>query len=74
MTRIDAQLVARLVADQFPGWADLALEPVEVDGHDNRTFRLGPAMSVRVPSSPAYAAHVMTEQLGLPKLAPHLPR
>jgi aminoglycoside phosphotransferase (APT) family kinase protein len=70
---IDVELVARLIADQFPAWAELPLEPVEADGHDNRSFRLGHAMSVRVPSGEAYAAHVMTEQLWLPRLAPHLP-
>ena len=71
--QIDVPLVARLVADQFPAWADLAIEPVKVDGHDNRTFRLGDEMSVRLPSSQRYAAHVNTEQVWLPKLAPHLP-
>ncbi|MEN3270317.1 hypothetical protein [Pseudonocardia sp.] len=37
--RIDAALAARLVAAQFPDWADLPVVPVEVDGWDNRTFR-----------------------------------
>ena len=71
--RIDVPLVARLVADQFPKWADLAVVPVTVDGHDNRTFRLGDDMSVRMPATRKYAAHVKTEQVWLPKLAPHLP-
>ncbi|HEX4146555.1 MAG TPA: aminoglycoside phosphotransferase family protein [Pirellulales bacterium] len=70
---IDVPLVKRLVADQFPNWADLAIVPVTVDGHDNRTFRLGDEMSVRVPGTRQYAAHVPTEQEWLPKLAPHLP-
>ena len=48
-------LVKRLVADQFPQWADLAVVPVRVDGHDNRTFRLGDEMSVRVPAAKQYA-------------------
>lgn len=71
--QIDVPLVARLVANQFPDWEGLAIEPVNVDGHDNRTFRLGDEMSVRVPSAQQYAAHVNTEQVWLPKLAPHLP-
>ena len=62
-----------MVADQFPEWEDLAIVPVKVDGHDNRTFHLGDEMSVRVPSAKQYAAHVITEQVWLPKLAPHLP-
>ncbi len=73
LIQIDAPLVACLIADQFPEWADLSVEPVEIDGHDNRTFRLGDQMSVRVPSGPEYAAHVNTEQRWLPKLAPYLP-
>ena len=40
--RIDAALVRRLIAAQFPRWADLPVRPVEVDGWDNRTFHLGP--------------------------------
>jgi aminoglycoside phosphotransferase (APT) family kinase protein len=70
---IDVDLVQRLVADQFPKWAHLPIRPVKTSGHDNRTFRLGPEMSVRIPSAHRYAAYVETEQLWLPKLAPHLP-
>ena len=71
--RIDVSLVQRLVASQFPKWADLAIKPVETDGHDNRTFQLGDVMSVRMPSRKAYAAHVAIEHLWLPKLGPLLP-
>ena len=66
-------LVRRLVAAQFPAWADLPVQPVEVDGWDNRTFRLGAEMSVRLPSHKAYAAQVEKEQRWLPRLAPLLP-
>lgn len=71
--RIDTELVARLVAEQFPKWSALEIEPVKSGGWDNRTFRLGPAMLVRLPSAARYAAQVETEQRWLPKLAPHLP-
>lgn len=71
--RVDAGLVARLIADQFPHWADLGIEPVEVDGHDNRTFRLGDEMAVRVPSTQEHAVHVSIEHAWLPRLAPYLP-
>ena len=70
--RIDVQLVQRLVSSQFPQWADHAIKPVDTDGHDNRTFQLGDAMSVRLPSRKAYAAHVAIEHLWLPKLGPDL--
>lgn len=70
---IDAALVARLVAAQFPQWKDEPIRPVEPGGWDNRTFRLGAQMAVRLPSAAIYAQQVEKEQRWLPKLAPHLP-
>ena len=70
--RIDLPLVRRLVSDQFPQWADLAVKPVEFDGHDNRTFRLGDTMAIRMPCAERYA-HGSTEHQWLPKLGPLLP-
>ncbi len=70
---IDASLVRRLVASQFPRWANLPVRPVEPSGWDNRTFHLGDEMSVRLPSAEGYAAQVDKEHRWLPKLAPHLP-
>ncbi len=70
--RIDASLVKRLVASQFPQWAQLPVAPVENSGWDNRTFHLGSKMSVRLPSGPAYAPAVQKEQKWLPILAPNL--
>ena len=70
---ITADLVCGLIADQFPRWAGLPVRPVDADGIDNTTFRLGPAMSVRLPSAPAYAEQVDKEQRWLPVLARHLP-
>lgn len=70
---IDDRLVRQLVSSQFPQWADLPLSPVAVGGWDNRCFRLGDKMVVRLPSSAAYASQVEKEQRWLPKLAPLLP-
>ena len=70
---ITPALVSRLVAAQFPQWADLPVRPVDTDGWDNATFRLGRHMSVRLPSSPAYAEQVDKEHRWLPVLARHLP-
>jgi aminoglycoside phosphotransferase (APT) family kinase protein len=70
---IDADLARRLVAAQFPQWAQLAVTPVELDGWDNRTFRLGAELSLRLPSGDWYALQVDKEQRWLPRLAPHLP-
>lgn len=73
MLVIDDTLVARLIAAQFPQWAPLPIRPVADGGWDNRTFRLGEAMTVRLPSAERYAAQVEKEQYWLPRLAPHLP-
>lgn len=70
---IDVGLVRRLVDSQHPQWRDLPVSRVEVDGWDNRTFRLGTEMSVRLPSADGYAAQVDKEQRWLPVLAPRLP-
>ena len=70
---VDADLVRRLIASQFPQWADLPVRQVARSGHDNRTFHLGDGMSVRLPSAQAYAAQVAEEQRWLPFLAPFLP-
>jgi aminoglycoside phosphotransferase (APT) family kinase protein len=70
---IDVSLVRRLVAAQFPHWADLPITPSVPQGWDNRTFHLGEDMTVRLPSGPWYALQVEKEQKWLPKLAPLLP-
>ncbi len=70
---IDVALVRQLIAAQFPRWADLPLKPVDFDGWDNRTFRLGEDMSVRLPSAARYSAQVEKEHRWLPRLAPLLP-
>ena len=70
---IDASLVRRLIAGQFPQWADLPIKPVEFSGWDNRTFHLGEQMTARFPSADEYSKQVEKEQFWLPKLAPLLP-
>jgi len=65
--------VRRLARSQFPEWADHLIRPIELDGWDNRTFRLGDEMSVRLPSAERYAAQVEKEHRWLPRLAPLLP-
>jgi len=72
MTEIDATLVKRLIRAQFPEWAELPVAPVENGGWDNRTFRLGDGMSVRLPSALPYVAQVEKEHRWLPVLRPHL--
>ncbi|GII64288.1 aminoglycoside phosphotransferase [Sphaerisporangium krabiense] len=73
MIDIDAGLVRGLVAGQFPEWSDLPVEPVPRQGWDNRTFRLGRELSVRLPSHEVYVAAVEKEDRCLPALAGRLP-
>ncbi|MFC7265307.1 aminoglycoside phosphotransferase family protein [Streptomyces lutosisoli] len=70
---IDADLVRRLLAAQFPHWAELPLSPVPLSGMDNATFRLGDDLSVRLPRYSHWAGQVEREHTWLPRLAPHLP-
>jgi aminoglycoside phosphotransferase (APT) family kinase protein len=70
---IDLSLARRLVDSQFPQWSDLPIAEVEFDGWDNRTFRLGSELTVRLPTGGWYAQQVDKEQRWLPVLAPRLP-
>ena len=70
---ISSTLVSRLLAAQFPHWAHFPVTPVELDGWDNTTFRLGPDLSVRLPSADGYIPQVQKEHRWLPVLRPQLP-
>jgi aminoglycoside phosphotransferase (APT) family kinase protein len=72
-TQIDESLARRLVDGHFPQWSDLPITRVELDGWDNRTFRLGRELTVRLPTGDWYAKQVDKEQRWLPVLAPQLP-
>lgn len=69
----DAALVRRLVAAQFPQWADLPIEAVPSAGTDNALYRLGDDLAVRMPRIDWATGQVKKEQRWLPTLAPHLP-
>ena len=65
---IDTNLVRRLIDSQFPQWSQLSVDAVTPGGWDNRTFRLGNELSVRLPSAESYAPQVGKEQKWLPFL------
>lgn len=69
----DVSLVGRLLAAQFPRWADLPIEPVNFAGTDNAIYRLGDDMAVRLPRIHWAIGQVEKEQRWLPRLAPLLP-
>ena len=70
--QIPVTLVRELIAEQFPQWSHLPISPVPVGGWDNRTFRLGKEMSIRLPSAEEYAEKVHIEQQWLPFLARYM--
>ena len=69
---ITLPLVEKLIVDQFPEYAHLDIQSVKIQGHDNRTFRLGPDMLVRMPTAESYALKVPKEQQLLPHLKSYL--
>lgn len=71
--RTDVPLVRRLLAAQFPQWADLPVAPVRSAGTDNAIYRLGDGMAVRLPRIHWAVDLVHKEMQWLPRLAPHLP-
>ncbi|WP_043175325.1 aminoglycoside phosphotransferase family protein [Streptomyces sp. NRRL B-24484] len=73
MHPVDADLVRRLVAGQFPQWAGPAVERVPSGGTVNAMFRLGTDLVVRLPLVAGGADDVSLERTWLPRLAPHLP-
>ncbi|SOB84812.1 aminoglycoside phosphotransferase family protein [Streptomyces sp. 1331.2] len=70
---LDAALVRRMVAGQFPHWAGLPVEPVATVGTSNAMYRLGAELVVRIPRIPGAVEDVRKEYLWLRRLAPGLP-
>ncbi len=66
-------LVRRLLASQFPEWADLPLRRLHPAGSDNVIYRLGENMSVRLPRGEWAAGQAAKEHYWLPRLARRLP-
>ena len=70
---IDEGLIRRLLVVQFPQWADLPLSRVEPAGTVNAIFRLGHALSVRLPRRNGRTTPGSNELVWLPKLALQIP-
>jgi aminoglycoside phosphotransferase (APT) family kinase protein len=69
----DVTLVRRLLAMQFPRWADLPIEPVASYGTDHDIYRIGDHLAARLPRIEWATKQAAKEAKWLPKLAPHLP-
>lgn len=69
----DVGLVRRLLAGQFPQWADLTIERVVSYGTDHDIYRLGDHLAARLPRIGWATRQAAKEAEWLPRLAPHLP-
>jgi aminoglycoside phosphotransferase (APT) family kinase protein len=69
----EVALVRRLLAGQFPHWADLPVVPVDSYGTDHDIYRLGEHLSIRLPRIGWAAGQAVKEARWLPRLAPQLP-
>jgi aminoglycoside phosphotransferase (APT) family kinase protein len=70
---IDEALVHRLLAEQFPEWADLPLRRIEPAGTVNAIYRLGDELAVRLARRKGPTRPGGKELEWLPRLAPSLP-
>lgn len=72
---ITADVVARLVADQFPQWRDHHVRAVSSHGTVNALFRLGDEIVLRFPLQPGpdQRAELVDEQDNARRLAGHVP-
>lgn len=71
--RLTVELASELVAEQFPQWSELDIELVVPGGHDNRTFRLGEQLTIRLPTDEGYIPGELKEHEWLGRLAAVVP-
>jgi len=69
----DPDLLRRLLAGQFPEWAELPVALVESYGTDHDIYRLGEHLAARLPRIGWAAGQAAKEAAWLPRLAPALP-
>lgn len=70
---VDESLVRRLLAAQFPHWADRSIERVESGGTENAIYRLGDDLAIRLPYRAGKTRQVDKDHRWLPILDPQLP-
>jgi aminoglycoside phosphotransferase (APT) family kinase protein len=69
---IDAHLVRRLLADQFPDIADLPIRSVRSAGTVNAVYRIGRKLAARIPRVPRWSGDLTRELEWLPVVGPKL--
>ena len=55
---INVDLVYNLIKNQFPEYSHLEIKSVEKQGHDNRTYKIGDDLLIRMPTAESYAIKV----------------
>ena len=58
---ITSELAKKRIATQFLEYAGLKVTEIEQQGHDNRTYRIGSDMLIRMPTADSYALKVPAE-------------
>ena len=69
---IDAALVGRLIAEQFPQWAGLPISAFSSMGTVNAIYRVGDHLYARLPRVEEWARDLEREWRWLPRLVPGL--
>lgn len=72
-SQITVDVVSCLLREQLPQLAGLPVRPVDVDGWDNSSFRIGDDLTARLPTDDGYVPAVAKEHRWLPVLAAALP-
>jgi len=67
---ITADVVTCLLREQFPHPTHLPVTPMDVDGWDNSSFRVGSTHTARLPTDDGYVPAVAKEHRWLPVLGP----
>ena len=69
---IDAVIVRRLLAEQFPQWADLPIRAIRSTATVTAIYRLGDQLYARLPRVEEWAQDLDKEWRWLPRLAPRV--
>jgi len=72
-TDITADVVSCLLREQLPHLAQRPITPMDADGWDNSSFRIGTDYTARLPTYDGYVPAVAKEHQWLPVLGPRLP-
>lgn len=72
MYTLSVDIIRELINQQFPEFSDLPITEIDRQGHDNRTYRLGNDMLIRMPTMDFYSLAVDKEQKFLPRIKPYI--